>query len=377
MKRPRLAFFIHNMGSGGAQRIMLTLGEAIARQDCDVDLVLVRAEGPRMSEIPPTIRVVDLGARRIITSLPKLMRYLRENRPSALMSFLSPVNCVAIAARALAAPATRLVISERSTFTPAIARPLDRLVLPWLMRWSYPFADALIAISNGVAQDIHQAIGLDKSMMHVVYNPALNPRLRHLADEPIDHPWFANGAPPVVLGVGRLTEQKDFPTLIRAFAKVRATRPVRLMILGEGADRDSLIRLARDLGISDDVTLPGFERNPYKYMRGAALFAFSSRWEGFGNVLVEAMALGTPVVSTDCPSGPAEILEGGRWGRLVPVGDVQQLATAMASTLENRAPDARARAEAFAVERIAAEYLAILIPGSSNEYAGSAGHSVS
>jgi glycosyltransferase involved in cell wall biosynthesis len=169
------------------------------------------------------------------------------------------------------------------------------------------------------------------------------------------------GAPPVILAVGRLTLQKDFPTLIRAFARLRARRSARLVILGEGELRDELEALVAELGLTADVALPGFVDNPFSWMRGSALFVLSSAWEGFGNVLVEAMACGTPVVSTDCPSGPAEILENGKWGRLAAVGDAEALARAIAEALDDpNPPDVRARAAFFSVERSVDAYLAIL-----------------
>ena len=184
--------------------------------------------------------------------------------------------------------------------------------------------------------------------------------------EPFDHPWFAPGAPPVILGAGRLTEQKDFPTLIRAFALVRKKHPARLMILGEGEERSKLETLVQELGLEKEVSLPGFVDNPYKYMKRAAVFVLSSRWEGFPNVLVEAMALGTPVVSTDCPNGPAEILENGKWGELVPVGETQSLASAVLRTLDRvdvvRVKGAAERADQFRVESIIREYFCALFP---------------
>jgi glycosyltransferase involved in cell wall biosynthesis len=350
------------MGGGGAQRIMLTLAQAIAERGYLVDLVLVRAEGPNLDDVPASVRIIDLACRRIVASLPKLGTYLRHERPAALMSFLSPVNCVATWARKLAAPKTRLVISERSTFSTAKKSATDRLVLPWLMRWSYPSADALVAISNGVAEDICSVTGVDPDRVKVIYNPAYRPEIADLAHEPLDHPWFREGAPPVLLGVGRLTAQKDFPTLIRAFAAVRAQRPTRLMILGEGEDRGLLMKLIADLRLSSDVALPGFEKNPFAYMQRSAVFVLSSLWEGFGNVLVEAMALGTPVVSTNCPSGPAEILEEGRWGKLVPVGNPTAMAQAILDTLSSPMRDARSRARDFSVDRIVDSYLSVLAP---------------
>ncbi|NLO89188.1 MAG: glycosyltransferase, partial [Clostridia bacterium] len=188
---------------------------------------------------------------------------------------------------------------------------------------------AVVAVSQGVADDLVKTTGLMRELIKVIYNPIVTPELLEKAKESIGHPWFKPGQPPVILSAGRLTAAKDFPTLIHAFARVRAERLARLMILGEGEERPNLESLVRELGLESDVSMPEFVENPYAYMARAAVFVLSSAWEGFGNVLVEAMAVGTPVVSTDCPSGPAEILEGGKWGKLVPVGDVEKLAKAL------------------------------------------------
>jgi len=205
--------------------------------------------------------------------------------------------------------------------------------MPFLMRLFYPWADKVVAVSKGVADDLVRITRLPKDKIQVIYNPVVTSEFFIKAEEPLDHPWFKPGEPPVILGVGRLTEAKDFPTLIRAFTLVRKERPARLMILGEGEDRPKLDALVKELGLEKDVALPGFVENPYKYMKRAAVFVLSSKWEGLPTVLIEAMALGTPVVSTACPSGPSEILEGGKWGRLVPVGDVEALAKAIVEAL--------------------------------------------
>ena len=204
--------------------------------------------------------------------------------------------------------------------------------------------------------------GLSRQQVCVICNPVVTPEIFSKAQEPVDHPWFAPGQPPVVLGAGRLTIQKDFPTLIRAFALVRAQRRARLMILGEGEERPKLEALVRELGLEEDMALPGFAGNLYAYMARAAVFVLSSRWEGFGNVLVEAMALGTPVVSTDCPSGPAEILERGKWGKLVPVGDIVALSAGVVAELDNPSlSDVARRAQDFSLDRIVGQYLELLL----------------
>jgi glycosyltransferase involved in cell wall biosynthesis len=230
------------------------------------------------------------------------------------------------------------------------------------MRLLYPMADAVVAVSQGVARDLAAITGLPSHRIQVVPNPVVTPHLFRLAQEPIAHPWLHDPERPVIMGMGRLTRQKDFPTLLRAFAKVRAEKRCRLIILGEGGERFGLEALAGSLGIGDDVHLPGFVLNPYPYLAGAALFVLSSVWEGFGVVLAEAMALGVPVVATDCPSGPREILRDGQIAPLVPMGDPEALAGAMLDTLAR--PPAKATLQEavaeYTVERSARRYVEVL-----------------
>jgi glycosyltransferase involved in cell wall biosynthesis len=245
-----------------------------------------------------------------------------------------------------------------------------RRAFPGLIRRNYLAADAVVAVSEGVADDLAAHFGIPRDRISVVHNPVVSGSLKEKAAAPIDHPWLASGAPPVVLSAGRLHPTKDYPTLIRSFARLRQVREARLLILGSGKNdeetarrRAELIELAAELGVSEDVDLPGFVPNPLPYMARAAVFVLSSLWEGFGNVLVEALACGCPVVSTDCPSGPAEILDHGRYGRLVPVGDDSAMAEAMLTVLRNP-PDRdvlRARGALFTVDRAVDAYLDLLL----------------
>ena len=358
----RLALFLPSLRGGGAERVMVHLARGFAERGFQVDLVLAKAEGPYLAEVPPSVRVVDLRASRVLFSLPGLVRYLRKERPYALLSALNHANVIVCLAHRLARVPSRLVISEHNTLSASRPQNARGRLLPWFMRWTYPWADAVIAVSQGVAEDLVRTLGISAERVKVIYNPVVDDDLLTKSKEPLDHPWFTEGAPPVILGVGRLTEQKDFPNLIRAFALVRAQRPARLMILGEGELRPQLEALVHELGLQDDVALPGFVKNPYAYMARAAVFVLSSRWEGLGVALIEAMASGTPVVSTDCPSGPREILEDGRWGRLVPVGDVDALAEAIVTTLdETEHPDVAARAKEFNVNYAVENYLKVLL----------------
>ena len=207
--------------------------------------------------------------------------------------------------------------------------------MPLFMRLTYRSADTIIAVSNGVADDLSTMLKLKRNQINVIYNPVVSEHLIKNSREPVDHPWLTSNKVPVILGVGRLTEAKNFNALIHAFSIVVASIPARLIILGEGEQRDSLETIIDQLNLADQVDLPGFTNNPYPYMRCADLFVLSSIWEGLPTVLIEALSCGTKVVSTDCPSGPREILENGKWGTLVPVNNAEELANAMIFSLEH------------------------------------------
>ena len=349
---------------GGAERVMVELARGLVGLGISVDLVVAQREGPNLMQRPPAATIVDLGAKRVLLALPALVRYLRDVAPDAMLSALPHTNVIAVAARRLARSRTRLVVAEHTTASLSAMHSGSARgrALPVFMKFAYPRADAVVAVSAGVADDLARLIRLDRRRITVIHNPVTVPRLFELAVEPVDHPWFGGQQIPVILGVGRLTAAKDFVTLIRAFELVRKVRPVRLMILGEGAERPRLEALIRDLQLEADVALPGFVENPYKYMQKASVFVLSSRWEGFGNVLVEAMACGAPVISTDCPNGPREILENGKHGRLVPVGDMAALSQAIVDQLDHPPPrrGSTERAMDFSLDAAIDRYRSIL-----------------
>jgi glycosyltransferase involved in cell wall biosynthesis len=332
---PDVALFLRGLYGGGAEKVMLNLASSFVERGLNVDLVLARAAGPYLEQVPPKVRVVDLEAEWMPSSLPKLTHYLRQVRPTTMLVALHYPCEIAVLAKRLAGVSTRVIVSEHNTLSQEAAGIPQRSVrlTPLAARMFYPWADGIIAVSQGVADDLGQITRLSSDRIQVIYNPIVLPELFTLAQEPVEHPWFKPGEPPVILGVGRLHPQKDFPTLIRAFAEVRKVQQARLMILGDGPERQALTTLVSELGLIEDVAFPGFVQNPYAYMSKAAVFVLSSAWEGLGNVLVEAMAIGTPVVSTNCESGPGEILDGGKYGRLVPVGDSRAIAQAITSVL--------------------------------------------
>jgi glycosyltransferase involved in cell wall biosynthesis len=235
-----------------------------------------------------------------------------------------------------------------------------------LEHYFYPWADAIVAVSKGVADDLAGAARLPRDRIKVIYNPVVTEVLFRKAEEPLEHPWFLPGCPPVILGVGRLTAAKDFPTLTRAFARVRESQSARLLILGEGKERDSLEKLVRELGLERDVSMPGFVDNPYAYMRRSSLFVLSSAWEGLPTVLIEAMACGCQVISTNCPSGPEEILDGGKYGELVRVGDAEAMSSAMLRALSNIPKRVTLKwVDQFRSETVICQYLNCILDDSS------------
>jgi glycosyltransferase involved in cell wall biosynthesis len=332
----RIAVFVPSLRGGGAERVMLDLAHGFAERGITTDLVLPQVEGPYLSEVRADIRIVNLKARRVLASLPGLVCYLRRERPDALLATLTHANLVALWARRLSGVPTRVVVREANTLTRVTsgAGTDRRRLFPFLVRKFYPWADGIVAVSRGVALDLETSSGTSAQRIHILPNPVLTPELASKAREALDHPWFGVGEPPVVLAVGRLSKQKDYTTLIRAFDRVRRQRVARLVILGDGPERAGLEALIAELGLTDQVLLPGFASNPFAYMARAGVFVLSSAWEGMPGALIQAVASGAPVVATDCESGPREVLQSGRYGRLVPVGDAPAMADAILATLE-------------------------------------------
>ncbi|MGH6900710.1 MAG: glycosyltransferase [Geminicoccaceae bacterium] len=347
------------------QRGRVTIANALAERGIQVTCVLPEATGPFLERLAPEVGLVDLGTRRPLSLVLRLARWLRRARPAALIASQQHAIVAALWARRLSGVEVRLVAIQHNTLS-ELCRQSRRRSVRWLLpraaRLSFPWADQVCAVSHGVALDLAEVTGIPLGDIRVLYNPTVTPELLAQARLPSGHPWLDAKDGPVVLGAGNLSAIKDFATLIRAFARVRRMRPARLIILGEGDERPRLQRLARELGVAPDVDLPGFAPNPYAFMARADLFAVSSRVEGMPNTIIEALACGCPVVATDCPSGPAEILEDGRYGALVPPGDDAALAQAMSAALQT-APERDAlfaRAADFSVERALEGYLQLL-----------------
>lgn len=353
--------FMADLHGGGAERVMVQIAAGFAARGVVVDLVLANAVGPYLDEVPASVRIVDFGRRRVTQAIRPFAQYLRRERPEVVFTTLQHTAFAAAVARGVAAVPTLLILREATTPSRRRIAPFDvksRLVGA-SMRAVYAAADGVVAVSEGVADDLRRSRGVSDHKLWTLYSPLVTPDVAAKARLEPDHPWFRDGEPPVVLGVGSLLPHKGYRTLLDAFAKARARSDLRLVVLGEGSQRGELEAHATSLGIAEHVDFAGFRVNPFAFMARAAVFVLSSEREGLPGALVQAMACGCAVVATDCPSGPAEILEDGAYGSLVPVGDAEAMANAILASVAVP-PDARRlrlRADRFASERVIDDHL--------------------
>ncbi len=360
----RIALYFRNpyRAESGAAHSLLTLARALADRGFQVDYVCWNTKGTLASKFPSNVHVIKLYAPNILFRLLGLVRYLNRARPTAILSSMDFAN-VCTVARDIAKAQTKVIAIVHIPYSYyfRMRGGKVRVLGPFLVRRLLSKADTIVAVSQGVAADL-STLTEPGSNIVTIYYPFDTDEIQALGGQPLDHPWFAPGQPPVILGMGRLQQQKDFPTLIRAFQVVRQNSNSRLMILGEGSERAGLESLVENLGLQGEVEMPGFIDNPCAYLSRSAVFVLSSVAEGFARVLVEALALGIPVVSTDCPSGPSEILERGTFGRLVPVGDADALAAAILETMaeDGRADKLRARAREFSIDASVDRYLEVM-----------------
>lgn len=360
---PDIAIFLPSLEGGGAERVMSILANGFAARGHKVDLVLVSAHGPYISKISPHVRIVELGSGTVSRSIIALTRYMRREQPKALLAALSHANVIAIIAHALAGSRARLVVSERLSLSAArkYSRGFRDRIIRALMRITYHRADRIVVVASAMIRELHEYLNLPTDRIQCIYNPVVDNGLVAAAEEPCTHPWMRPGeVTPVILACGRLTEQKDFTTLLEAFRIVRARRPVRLIVLGEGEERAALLAQAEIGGMAADISLPGFAANPFAFMKRADVFVLSSIYEGMPGALIQAMACGAPVVSTNCPTGPDEILEHGKWGYLVEMRDPNAMADAIERALTQGGIDARHRASAFSEVDAVGRYLEAL-----------------
>jgi glycosyltransferase involved in cell wall biosynthesis len=358
-----VAIYMHDLAGGGVERQTITLAQELQAVGLPVVLVLHQMRGELRDMVPHGIRVVDLHSRRTLHDIPLLARFLRRERPSVLISNLDCNNVAAVLAVRLAATSTSVVICQHNSLSNAFSGGLDRSyrLVPFLYRMLSPFTDAAVAVSEGIANELHTVAHLPRHKINLIHNAVIGSGFQSRAEQQVTHRWLDDPEVSVFVTAGRLVPLKDHETLLRALALHRRHRPSRLLVLGTGPLRGRLETLACELGMADAVEFLGFQENPLPYFRRADAFVLSSYSEGFGNVLVEAMGCGTPVISTDCQHGPAEILDRGRYGTLVPPRDAPRLAEAMdmIGGLRERWPSEllKARAAEFSNANCAAGYV--------------------
>ena len=361
-----IAIVLPDLRGGGAERVAVNLANSFVQRGYAVDMVLLSANGELLADLLPGIRVVDLKVNRLRSAVFPLVRYLRQSRPAALLACMWPLTVLALWARAMALVPTRVVVAEHTTWSrdKIASTSWGRFKVSNTMRYGFPAADSIVTVSNGAADDLARFANLDRKAITVIYNPVVGD-FKPPSSTPLTPAGWWTGPHRKVVAVGKLKTIKDHATLLNAFARLRQRVDACLLILGEGECRVALETQARHLGIEASVFMPGFTQDPSPYFQHADLHVLSSTGEGFGNVIVEALEAGTPVVSTDCPSGPREILSDGKFGHLVPVGDAVALAAAMAESLAATHDTAalKARAQDFSIDKAVDQYEALMFPG--------------
>lgn len=361
-----IAFFLPAMNSGGAEKTVLMLATAFANRGIKTDILLVRKEGVYIPRIPKNIRVIELGAKGMVQSIFPLMNYLKAERPDVLISGLPGPNVITLMARHLTQKATscatKIIITQHHPFTQnaAASTKLRTKIRTALARFLFKRADEIIAVSDGVATDLAAVTGIPRVHITTINNPL---DLAHIADyavKPVTHPWLADPAIKILISVGRLAPPKDYETLLLALSEIPN---IKLLICGEGPGRSKITNLITTLNLQDRVQLLGFVDNIYASVAAADALILSSKHEGFGNVLIEAMAVGTPIIATDCPYGPAEITQNGKYGYLAPIADSAAMQSAITQTLKKPPQTAEAlknHAKKFSIDNIMKEYLKLM-----------------
>ncbi|GGK71284.1 glycosyltransferase [Haloarcula sebkhae] len=375
-----IAFFVPSLTVGGAERVTVSVANGLSKRGYEVDLVVSYNEGDFQTDVAGSVNLVDLETQRIPgvgigASIPALVRYLRRQSPQILFSQMTYANDIHMISQILSGADTVTISTIHNTLGMQ-EEPKEKLVQSLQRRLAHQ-SDQFVAVSEGVAESVVEHVGVDREKVSVLHNPIPVNEVQERARESVDHPWIDSAKLDVVLGVGRLERAKNFGSLLRAFERVHAARPdTRAIIVGRGSKRTELETLATELGIDDAVSFPGFVDNPYGYMAGADVLTMSSIHEGLPTVLIEALACGCPVVSTDCPSGPAEILKGGEYGPLVDVDDDEGLAAAIQATLDDSLPSdvLVERANDFAPTAVIDQYEAFIQNFASEEVADGVGN---
>ena len=362
MKKKKIAIFLPSLADGGAEKVMVSLANNFVSKFYNVDLLLVSQEGVYFNMLSDEVRLININKSRAIYAVPRILKYLRNERPDVLLSALTHTNVIALICKVLCLRKIRVIVSERSIISNGTMLSGNRLYLinKYILKLLYPLADSIIAISKGCAKDLVKTLKISDKKIVVINNPLIRDSNININDSNEDkiNLSLQHDNKHLIIAVGRLKKVKNFPLLIKAFDIVRKTVPSSLIILGEGPERNNLEKLIRELHLEKSIYIPGFVNNPIDYMKKSEVFVSSSSWEGFGNVIVEAMSVGLKIVSVDCPGGPREILEDGKWGKLVPLNNVSLLADAIKKIInEDINYDVKKRASHFNINDIADKYL--------------------
>lgn len=364
--RQRLAIFIYKNRDGGVEKMLANLALGSQQLGVNVDMIVSDRQGPFIRTLPPSVRIIEIGAGSVKYSIQQLAAYLRQEKPDVLLTGKPSDDKIILQARKTAHSTARCFVGTGTAVSRQINErhfnPLRKKIKLLRKKYTYRAADGIIATSRWVAKDIATIADLPLDRISVIGNPLYTPEMAVLGQQAVNHPAFLSGQFPIIVSAGRLSHEKDFATLLHAFKLVCENRPARLFILGDGPDKTQLVNLTQNLDIEQAVFFPGFVENPLAYFAKANVFVLSSLWEGFGNVLVEALAVGTSIVATDCPGGPRDILQQGRYGKLVPVGDSKRMAQAILDTLDEPLPRDQLieAARAYSIDNISQRYLEIL-----------------
>lgn len=361
--KKKILFVIGSL-AGGVGRVIIYLLRYLDRSRFELCLIVLDSKNDYKELVPGDVKVISLDKKgrfdffRLILSFSRI---IKKEKPFAIIAFSTYINYLSVLAKMLSRSKIPLFLSERNNLLISLKNDRFMFIKKIIIRNLYPKSNAIIALSDGIRKDLIANFSINKENCNVIYNGTDLDNIQILSKEPVNHPWF-NENIPVIIACGRLTKQKNYPMLLKAMKIIKKNQSAQLLILGEGEERSKLELLAREFGILDSVDFLGFQKNPFKFMSKSTLFVLSSLWEGFGNVIVEAMACGVPIISTNCPSGPDEIITDGINGILIPVNDEKALSEAIMRLLKNNslrkrlAEEGRKRANDFRIEKMVAEY---------------------
>ena len=337
LEKKFIAFVLPTLEIGGAEKMTLNLIQGLLNFGYKIDLILIDAKGPLLKNVPKGCNIINFKSKHVFFPFLKIIKYLKKSNPTILISTLTHLNTITIISILISRVKPKLIIMEQANLTSATKNNnLKVKFVSILAHFLYKRDDFIIAVSEGVKQDLLKKIQGIENKIRVIYNPVLNKDIFLMSYEPVYHKWFLEKNMPIILSVGRLSKEKNYSTLLQAFKLIKGVNKCKLVIMGEGPERENLENLAKSLQINEDLWMPGFDINPYKYMSKSDIFVLTSIYEGLPSVLIEALALGLPLVSTDCESGPREIIKNNINGLLVKVGDYKYLSQAIIYILKNR-----------------------------------------